>query len=261
VGAPQGQAVARPAGRGRPDHPGVERRLGVGSGGLQPGHPAGRDARCRPVPAAGQDLRHGRRRGGPGPCPHGRVRRAGDDRAHAHPDRGVLHPGGGPVRLPQGPAPVGDLRPQRSRAGRADLPRRPAGVPQHADVLQRRDAEPDPGSAALRTQSRGAAVPGQGGDAPLAQSAVRPGGPGSPILPPPRDPSLDRPADSPAFRTGRPGCGRGRAVPVAPRGDAGGSDGAADPGRRRATGHGEPAGRTSARRGHPGRSPTSSTCR
>src|SRR6266508_2459231 len=34
---------------------------------------------------------------------------------------------------------LGHLRPQRPRPGRADIADRPAGVPQHADVLQRRD--------------------------------------------------------------------------------------------------------------------------
>ena len=39
-----------------------------------------------------------------------------------------------------GSAPQRHLRPQRPGAGRADLPHRSAGLPQHADVLQRRDA-------------------------------------------------------------------------------------------------------------------------
>ena len=42
--------------------------------------------------------------------------------------------------VPQGPAPVGDLRAPRPRAGCPDLAHRPARLPQHADVLQRRDA-------------------------------------------------------------------------------------------------------------------------
>jgi two-component system CheB/CheR fusion protein len=53
-----------------------------------------------------------------------------------------FEPVGGPPRLPQGPAPLGDLRAQRPGPGRPDLPDRPAAVPQHADVLQRRDPDP-----------------------------------------------------------------------------------------------------------------------
>ncbi len=55
-----------------------------------------------------------------------------------------------PLRLPQGPAPLGDLRPPRSDPGRADLAHRPAGLPQHADVLQRRDPGADPRPLPLR---------------------------------------------------------------------------------------------------------------
>ena len=57
---------------------------------------------------------------------------------------------GRPLRLPQGPAPVGDLRAQRPRAGRPDLPHRPAGLPQHPDVLQRRDPGAHPHPLPLR---------------------------------------------------------------------------------------------------------------
>ena len=42
--------------------------------------------------------------------------------------------------VPQGPAADGHLRPQQPRRRRADLPAGPADLPQHADVLQRRDA-------------------------------------------------------------------------------------------------------------------------
>ena len=55
----------------------------------------------------------------------GRVRAAGSVGA-------LLRTGQRPLRFPQGPAPRGDLRPQRPGQGRADLARRPAGVPQHA---------------------------------------------------------------------------------------------------------------------------------
>ena len=48
----------------------------------------------------------------------------------------------------------GDLRPQRPRAGRADLAHRPAAVPQHAHVLQRGDAGADPARASTSRCSR-----------------------------------------------------------------------------------------------------------
>ena len=49
-----------------------------------------------------------------------------------------------PLRLPQGPAALRDLRPPRPDPGRADLAHRPADLPQHPDVLQRRDPGADP---------------------------------------------------------------------------------------------------------------------
>ena len=52
-----------------------------------------------------------------------------------------------PLHLPQGPAAMRHLRPQRPGAGRADLPHRPARLPQHPDVLQRRAAGADPAAA------------------------------------------------------------------------------------------------------------------
>ena len=69
------------------------------------------------------------------------------------------------VRVPQGAAPVRDLRSQRPDPGRPDLARRPAAVPQHADVLQRRGPVPDPQPAPLRAAARRHPVPGQGRDA------------------------------------------------------------------------------------------------
>ena len=57
-----------------------------------------------------------------------------------------------PLRVPRRPAPHGDLRPQRSRAGRADLAPRPPGMPQHADVLQRRGAGQDPQPVPFRAE-------------------------------------------------------------------------------------------------------------
>ena len=52
------------------------------------------------------------------------------------------------------PAPRGHLRPPRPGPGRADLARRPAGLPQHADVLQRRDPGADPRPLPLRARRR-----------------------------------------------------------------------------------------------------------
>ena len=69
--------------------------------------------------------------------------------------RAVLRATGRPLRLPQGPAPSGHLRAQRPRAGRADLADRPARLPQHADVLQRRDAGAHPDPLPLRAADAG----------------------------------------------------------------------------------------------------------
>ena len=60
------------------------------------------------------------------------------------------------LRVPQGPAALGDLRPERPGPGRADLADRPAGLPQHADVLQRRDAGEDPRPLQLRAAATAA---------------------------------------------------------------------------------------------------------
>ena len=64
----------------------------------------------------------------------------------------VLRAGRSAVRVPQGAAAHGDLRAQQPRAGRADLAPGPAGLPQHADVLQRGDAVADPAPLPLRAQ-------------------------------------------------------------------------------------------------------------
>ena len=101
----------------------------------------------------GQDLRHRRRRGGARPGAAGRLHRArASQGVPAELLDAVLRADRRPLRLPQGPAPLGDLRPQRPGAGRADLPDRPAGLPQHADVLQRRDAGADPQPVPLRAR-------------------------------------------------------------------------------------------------------------
>ena len=86
------------------------------------------------------------------------------------------------LRLPQGPAAHGDLRAQRPDPGRADLAHRPAGVPQHADVLQRRDAGADPAPLPLRARRRRRAVPRQVRDDALAPRPVRRGRPQAPIF-------------------------------------------------------------------------------
>ena len=52
-------------------------------------------------------------------------------------------------------AAVGHLRPSRPDPGRADLPRRPARLPQYADVLQRRDAGADPDRFHFALRRRG----------------------------------------------------------------------------------------------------------
>ena len=67
--------------------------------------------------------------------------------------------------VPQGPAPRRHLRPPRPRAGRPDLAHRPARLPQHPDVLQRRDAGADPRPLPLRARTTRLPVPRQGGDA------------------------------------------------------------------------------------------------
>ena len=101
-------------------------------------------------------LDHGARRHLPGQGARGGP--AGAARALLRASRPAL-------RLPQGPAPHGDLRPQRPRAGRADLAHRPARVPQHAHVLQRGDAGAHPAALPLRAEARRLPLPRQVGDA------------------------------------------------------------------------------------------------
>ena len=117
--------AARRAGRADPR---VERRLRVGRGGLHGRHAARRGARARRRSGtrvkiyatdvdeeALDDARRGdvrRRR---------RSRRAARELLERY-----FEPLGRPLHVPPGPAPRGDLRPQRPRAGRADLAHRPA---------------------------------------------------------------------------------------------------------------------------------------
>ena len=142
VGVPAGRGDPRAAGRTQPRRadPGVERGLRVRPGGLHPRDGSSPSHRRRRVPRAGQDLRHRRRRGGARPgaargLHAGRDRRGARGQARSE----YFEQQGSRYSLPQGPAALGDLRPQRPRAGRPDLADRPAGLPQHPDVLQRRD--------------------------------------------------------------------------------------------------------------------------
>ena len=76
-----------------------------------------------------------------------------------------------------------DLRPQRPRAGRADLAHRPARLPQHAHVLQRRDAGADPAALPLRAGRRRRAAARQVGDAAQPRRPVRARRPQAPGVP------------------------------------------------------------------------------
>ena len=120
----------------------------------------------------------------------------------------VLRAGRRPVRLPQGPAPQRDLRPQRPGAGRPDLAHRPAGLPQHPDVLQRRDAGPDRVPAPLRAQARRRAVPRQGRDAAEPHRDLRAARPQAAVLPQgrrgPAPATVDRAACPPSPASHRP---------------------------------------------------------
>ena len=145
----------------RPDEPIrlLERRLRLGRGGLHawPCCSPRRWASER-VPRAGEDLRHRRRRGGAGPGAAGRA---------TPPSRSQAIPA--------------ELLEKLLRAGRtdryvfrqdlrrsvifgrhdliqdaADLADRPAGLPQHPDVLQRRDAGQDPRPLPLRPRTAAA---------------------------------------------------------------------------------------------------------
>ena len=118
------------------------------------------------VPRAREDLRDRRRRGGAA------TRRATAPTRHeavedvpARCARALLRALRPALRVPHGPAARGDLRPQRPRAGRADLAHRPARLPQHAHVLQRRDAGADPAALPLRARRRRRARARQVGDA------------------------------------------------------------------------------------------------
>ena len=81
------------------------------------------------------------------------LHRQGDRVGAAGAARALLRGRRPPAGVPQGPAPDRDLRPQQPRPGRADLAPGPAGLPQHADVLQRGDAVAHPAPLPLRAAS------------------------------------------------------------------------------------------------------------
>ena len=127
---------------------GLVRRLRVGRGGIHDGDGARAGARRRGVPRAGEDLRHRRRRGGARPAARtARICRASVEDVPRDALERFFERTDQRLRVPQGPAPLRDLRPQRPRPGRADLAHRPARLPQHAHVLHRRDAGADPRAA------------------------------------------------------------------------------------------------------------------
>ena len=105
------------------------------------------------------------------------------------------------LRLPQRPAPHGDLRPQQPAAGRADLAPGPAAVPQHADVLHRRDAGADPAALPLRARRRRSADAREVGDDALAPGRVRAAGPQAADLPQGRQAAVAAVAASPLGAT------------------------------------------------------------
>ncbi len=123
-------------------------------GGLHHRHGARRDHGLGSVPRARQDLRHRRRRGGARAGAPGELLGEGGRDAQRRAAGALLRPGQRPLRVPQRPAARGDLRPQRPDGRRADLAPGPAGVPQYADVLQRRGAGPDPRPLPLRPERR-----------------------------------------------------------------------------------------------------------
>ena len=99
---------------------------------------------------------------------------------------------------------VGDLRAQRPRPGRADLAHRPARLPQHAHVLQRRDAGAHPAALPLRARRRGRAAARQVGDAAHAtRDLFAPDRPQAARVPQGRAADAARPRPLMATRHGR----------------------------------------------------------
>ena len=156
---------------------GVERGLRQRPGGLHGGDRLRRADGRRGVPRAGEDLRHRHRRGRAQPGAAGDLQRQGDRVAPGRAARALLRARRPEAGLPQGPPPDGHLRPQQPRGRRADLATGPADLPQHADVLQRRDPGPDPAPLPLRAARRRRADARQVGDDDLPPRPVRAGRP------------------------------------------------------------------------------------
>ncbi len=91
----------------------------------------------------------------------------------ARPARALFRAGRSAAGVPQGPSPHGHLRPQQPRQRRPDLAAGPADLPQHADVLQRRDAGADPAALPLRAARRRRADAREVGDDDLPPRPVR----------------------------------------------------------------------------------------
>ena len=117
----------------------LERGLRGRPGGLHGRDGARRAARRRRLSRAREDLRDRHRRRRARQARLAIYTRQGDRIGPGGAARALLRARRPAARVPQGPAPDGDLRPQQPGPGRADLAPGPAGLPQHADVLQRRD--------------------------------------------------------------------------------------------------------------------------
>ena len=120
----------------------LERRVRVRSGAVLDRHAVRRGTRRRGATGTGQGLCDRHRRRCPGDGPAGlrtrpaRWRRSRPTCSSATSRRSTWRSTG--PRLRCGPASLRDLRTPQPRQRRPDLPRRPAPVPQHADVLQLR---------------------------------------------------------------------------------------------------------------------------
>ena len=142
----------------RPDgaDPGLERRLRLRRGGVHPGHAPGRGARASRSSATGSRS-----------TPPTSTRRRSPRPGRPTYDRQGARGGARPSCVEKYFEPVGNRFAFRKELRRSvifgrndlvqdapDLPDRPAGLPQHADVLQRRDAGPDPRPVPLRAARR-----------------------------------------------------------------------------------------------------------
>ena len=155
----------------------------VGSGAVQPGDAARRRARPRRVPPARQDLRHRHRRRCSGPSAIRALRRqAGRVGARGSPGT-LLRSKQREFRGQQRRPPCRHLRPQRPCQGCADLQGRSAGLPQHADVHDRRYTAKRFEPVALRACATRFAVSGSRRDVAESRRPVRPRRHGQPHLP------------------------------------------------------------------------------